>query len=724
MRKDNTESEQLTFEAPDGSQTAAVNDIADGGAEVTLDPQEKKPLKLDYGQTFKVGFAFAIIMLFWTAYDFVVPLLLEHAYGLPNSLRGLIMGLDNLLSLFMLPLFGKLSDNAHGKLVKKFGRRTPFIVIGTLASIILMIFVPISTLKQQARASQYISDYELTWEDPAYKIENGVEVPRLHAEGDKAGTQMTVLEALLTDMYESGNKNYCDISYLNNNGISKEEFVNLKLDPNLSVKKAVLNMIGAEIWKYNGVEVSPDDRVVAGDENSPTYSQIKDTNDKYNKFVAPGINNYESDLIYNNVTKTQGGASIGVYMVILLLVLVAMATFRSPAVALMPDVTPKPLRSQGNAIINLCGGIGGAIAFLIYTVALFKPSMNTYVIIFSCVAAGMLLLLAGFLALVKERKMVEKCEAICKEYGIDDEDEEDKEGENGNEHNPESDIPVAPAPEIDAFMTDTSGNFVADMPETPDRAEEMSPDTLEFAKEVVGGAKAKRKSPKEWWNAKSKNERSKLISFWLILASIFMWFMGYNAISSNLSIYITKTLNLSAGIASIISGVSMGISAIAFIPVGYMAAKIGRRKSIIIGFGLAVISFVLIFACVKPGGGTLAAVLFALFYLIAGFGLIIANVNTFPMVTELSTAQTVGQYTGYYYMATMSAQAITPFIAGLVMDSKAGSTFLFVYSAVCVVAAIVLMIFVKHGDSMILGKGRKLTKEEKRQIRLESLDSD
>ena len=92
--------------------------------------EPKKPLRLDYAQTFKVGFAFAIIMIFWTAYDFVVPLLLEHAYGLSNTVRGLIMGLDNLLSLFMLPLFGKISDNAKGKLVRKWGRRTPFIVIG------------------------------------------------------------------------------------------------------------------------------------------------------------------------------------------------------------------------------------------------------------------------------------------------------------------------------------------------------------------------------------------------------------------------------------------------------------------------------------------------------------------------------------------------------------------------------------------------------------------
>ena len=715
-----------------------------------LDEQGRKPLKLDYPQTFKVGFAFAIIMLFWTAYDFVVPLLLEHAYGLPNSLRGLIMGLDNLLSLFMLPLFGKLSDNAHGKLAKKFGRRTPFIVIGTLASVVLMVFVPVATLNQQKNANNYIANFESSLSDVITTED---------------GAQMTKLESLLNEWYDSGDKNYCDKEYLKMNNISREEFVKLRYDENFSSKKAVLNMLGAETYYYQvgdqKIEVTLDQLVIEVDPNGSydgetTFGDIQKMNANYNKFVASGMNNYESKQIYDNVTKKTGGASIAVYMVILLLVLVAMATFRSPAVALMPDVTPKPLRSQGNAIINLCGGIGGAIAFLIYTVVLFGNNINNYVIIFSCVAAGMLLLLAGFLALVKERKMVEKCREICKEYGIDDEEAvpatdsandsaqvdadanttvaenaepalADTNAESTAEVNADATAETADekhAPEINVVMTDTSGNFVADTSSTPDKAEQMSPDTLEFAKEVAHNSKTPRKSPKEWWNSKPKEERSKLVSFWLILASIFMWFMGYNAISSNLSVYTTKALNLSAGVASIISGVSMGISAIAFIPVGYMAAKIGRRKSIIIGFALAVVSFVLIFAFVKPNDNAIIpAVLFALFYLIAGFGLIIANVNTFPMVTELSTAQTVGQYTGYYYMATMSAQAITPFIAGLIMDNVSNSG-LFVYSAICVVIAIVLMIFVKHGDSAIIGKGRKLTKEEKKQIRLDALDAD
>lgn len=662
-----------------------------------LDEKGRPPLKLDYPQTFKVGFAFAIIMLFWTAYDFVVPLLLEHAYGLPSWARGLIMGLDNLLSLFMLPLFGKLSDNAKGKLVKKWGRRTPFIVIGTVCAVVLMVFVPVATLKQQAKAQDLTASIEAKLNDD------------------------TFMQPLLEDWYDNavagkeGSANYCDLTYLNNNKVTRDQFVALRYDSKMTSKKAVLNMLGATTYYYDG-EVVED--LSATSPTGKTYQQIIDSNAAYKKYVAAGINNYISNEVHENLTKTDAGIkSLVVYMVILLLVLIAMATFRSPAVALMPDVTPKPLRSQANAIINLCGGIGGAIAFLIYTIVLFGQRLENYVIIFGSVAAGMLLLLAGFLALVNERKMVAKCQEICKKYEIDDfADGENPEAEKFAEEliaegDAEYNLDSKPDGEVQELVNGTA-------------KEEIAPETLEFAQQVVENTKKKRQSLKELWAGKSDLEKGRLKSFLLILASIFMWFMGYNAVSSNLSIYTTKSLNLSAGIASIISGVSMGISAIAFIPVGYMAAKIGRRKSIMIGFGMAVVSFVLICFSVRPSDkAAVPAVLFALFYLIAGFGLIIANVNTFPMVTELSTAETVGQYTGYYYVATMSAQAITPAIGGAIMDAG-GNQYLFLYSAVCIVIAIVLMLFVKHGDSKQITKGRKLTKEEKKQIRLDALDAD
>lgn len=664
-----------------------------------LDEKGRPPLKLDYPQTFKVGFAFAIIMLFWTAYDFVVPLLLEHAYGLPSWARGIIMGLDNLLSLFMLPLFGKLSDNAHGKLVKKWGRRTPFIVIGTVCAVVLMVFVPVATLKQQAKAQELTTQIESQLNDDSF------------------------MQPLLEEWYDNavagkeGSANYCDLTYLGNNKITREQFVALRYDSKMTSKKAVLNMLGATTYYYDG-EVVED--LSATSPTGKTYQEIVDSNAAYKKYVAAGMNNYISNEVNEKCTKAADGSgikSLVVYMVILLLVLIAMATFRSPAVALMPDVTPKPLRSQANAIINLCGGIGGAIAFLIYTVVLFGQRLENYVIIFGSVAAGMLLLLAGFLALVNERKMVAKCQEICKEYEIDDfADGENPEAEKFaeeliHEGDAEYNLDSKPDGEVQELVNGTA-------------KEEIAPETLDFAKQVVENTKKKPVSPKEWWHAKNDLEKGRLKSFALILASIFMWFMGYNAVSSNLSIYTTKSLNLSAGVASIISGVSMGISAIAFIPVGYMAAKIGRRRSIMIGFAMAVVSFVLICFAVRPSdNAAIPAVLFALFYLIAGFGLIIANVNTFPMVTELSTAETVGQYTGYYYVATMSAQAITPAIGGAIMDAG-GNQYLFLYSAVCIVIAIVLMLFVKHGDSKQLTKGRKLTKEEKKQIRLDALDAD
>ena len=465
-------------------------------------------------------------------------------------------------------------------------------------------------------------------------------------------------------------------------------------------KTGFLGFIGEEKFLYDGVEIAKDDLDTLSPDGVRTYQEILDGNNLYKKFVASSINDYISDVIYEtHTTSASGVKSLAVYMVILLLVLVSMATFRSPAVALMPDVTPKPLRSQANAIINLCGGLGGAISFLIYTVVLFGERLHNYVIIFGAVAGGMLLLLAGFLALVKERKMVKECQEICKEFGIDDFDAE--ESEETKRH---------------------AESFIEDGGEAP---AEDKPELKPEIKELVKAKLAKVKSPKEWWGAKSDLEKSKFKSFVLILASIFMWFMGYNAVSSNLSVYTTKALNLSAGVASIISGVSMAVSAIAFIPVGYMAVKLGRRKTIMIGFALAVVSFILICFAVAPNDkAIIPTVLFALFYLIAGFGLIIANVNTFPMVTELSTAETVGQYTGYYYMATMSAQAITPALGGAIMDAGQDK-YLFLYSAICVVVAIVLMLFVKHGDSkQIPGeKKKKLTKEEKRQIRLETLEN-
>lgn len=539
-------------------------------------------MKLNYWKTLKVGLAFAIIMVFWTAYDYVVPLLLEHAYGLPNWLRGLVMGLDNLLSLFLLPIFGRISDKTR----TKWGKRTPFIVGGTILSVVLMIFVPISANKSLKEGEALREQITATWaKGYSYTDENGT---------------VYDAEALYTMIYEKGDadSDYCDKEFLKaeTGSDSLETYLSIALNPELN------------------------------EDGAP--------GEKYERIVETGINTYASDQVYQKVT-LKNLDSLIIYMVILFFVLVAMATFRSPAVALMPDVTPKPLRSQANAMINLAGGAGGAIAFLIYTITL-MINPTGYIAIFVAVACSMIILLGLFLWLVKEPKLVRECEELCAEYGISNDDDDVPENENG--------------------------------------------ETVKLSEEEA-----------------ARHKRSRFISFLLILGSIFMWFMGYNAVSSNLSIYLTKILGLSSGFGGIVSGISMGISAIAFIPVGILAVKIGRRKSIMLGFGLATLAFILIF-CFAVQRTTAAVVLYTLFYLISGFGLIIANVNTFPMVVELADSGDTGKYTGFYYAATMSAQAITPFIAGLVMDSF-GSKYLFLYSTICVALAIVLMVFVKHGDS-------------------------
>lgn len=542
-------------------------------------------LKLDYKKTIKVGFAFAIIQCFWVVYDYVIPLLIDNAFGLSNAMRGLIMGLDNLLALFMLPLFGKISDSCKSK----YGRRTPFIVLGTLAAIVLMIFIPVTTASQLKEANVIRNDLETRFiEDAAFRQEK------------------------LTEFYddaESGENKYISkIVFDELSGkISKEEFVNLTTD---------------------------------------------DEAGYFNRFAKDGMNRYINDQVYNQVTK-QHSVRLVFFILVLFLVLVAMGTYRSPAVALMPDVTPKPLRSQANAIINLAGGVGGAIATITYMVG-FLINENGYVGIYIANALSMGILLLCFIKLVNEPKMVDECRRICEEYGITDEDDE----------------------AVDLKEQEAEDGVTAD----------------KAVDEAVLSAE------------KQKLKKSKTISFLLILASIFMWFMGYNAVSSNLSIYIVNVLGCTPFIGTVVSAASMAVSAVAFIPVGMLAVKIGRKKSIMLGLLFATVSFVCVFLFIKPQWGTsVKAIMFALFYLIAGFGLIVVNVNTFPMVVELSSAKDVGKYTGYYYMATMSAQAITPYIGGLFMDHLSNRS-LFAYSTVCVIISIVLMALVKHGDSKPLPK--------------------
>lgn len=313
--------------------------------------------------------------------------------------------------------------------------------------------------------------------------------------------------------------------------------------------------------------------------------------------------------------------NLALFFIGLALVLISMATYRSPAVALMPDVTPKPLRSQGNAVINLMGAVGGmlmlaAMQFLLPGAKEGEAYRPNYLPIFIVLGVCMAVCVALLFWKINEPKCVAEMEA--ESAGLEEE----------------------PEPEKNA------------------------------------GTGEKLKGPQ-------------LRSLLLILASVALWFMGYNAVTSGFSRYATQELN---GSFSMILMVCTAAAIVSYLPVGWVAARIGRKKTILLG--------VLMLGCSFAAAAFFHAVTPPLyvFFILAGMGWAFINVNSYPMVVELSSGSDVGRYTGYYYTVSMTAQIITPVFSGFLMG-HVGYRTLFPYAAFFVFASFVTMLFVRHGDA-------------------------
>ena len=413
-------------------------------------------MKLNYKRTILVGFAFFLISAFWQAYDKTVPMIMTYKFGMDQFASGFIMALDNILAVFMLPLFGAISDKSR----TKFGRRTPFIFCGTVCAILSFIFIP---------------------------------------------------------------------------------------------------------------------------------------------FIG----------------------SVWLFIAMLLVTLIAMATFRSPAVALMPDVTVKPLRSKANAVINLMGTAGGILILVLgMVIKVGEETMHNLFPYYVATSGIMLVGLVVFILTVKEPQWASEMQAA--------QDELDK------------DEPTDGEPK------------------------------------AVGAGLTK----------------SQLTSLLLILASVALWFMGYNAITSKYSLYADQVLHQSYDLTLLIA---QGAAIVSYIPVGIIASKFGRKKTILAGVAMLATAF---FAAIFITAGSPEFVMYIIFAL-AGIAWATINVNSFPMVVELAKEGDVGKYTGWYYTASMSAQILTPILSGAIMtfffDNK--MTPLFPYATICVALAFVTMFFVKHGDS-------------------------
>lgn len=324
-----------------------------------------------------------------------------------------------------------------------------------------------------------------------------------------------------------------------------------------------------------------------------------------------------------------------VFIILLLLNLIAMATFRSPAVALMPDVTIKPLRSKANAIINLMGTLGGIIILLFATIFKTGVAGKTDFAGYMFATSGvMVVALIVFMLTVRENKWVKEREDNEVLYGLVDAEEPE-----------EQDAPT----------------------------------------QKLGGAK--------------------LRSLILILASVGLWYTGYNAVTSKYSVYASAFLNIDYSTTLLIANAAAVVS---YIPAGMITSKFGRKKVVIAG----VIMLTTAFTCASFIRVGTAPIIMTLLFILAGIGWAVINVNSFPMAVELAKGSDVGKYTGYYYTVSMAAQVITPVLSGFLMDafgsiwnlSRPAYEVLFPYSAIFVALAIVTMAFVKHGDSKPIAK--------------------
>ena len=332
-------------------------------------------------------------------------------------------------------------------------------------------------------------------------------------------------------------------------------------------------------------------------------------------------------LLDNSYYAAAGTGKMIAFIVVLGLLLVSMGTYRSPAVALMPDVTPKPLRSRANAIINLMGAVGGIIYLAI--AAVMYPNSKVlgldhvnYQPLFIVVALIMAVSIIAMKLTINEPVLVAENQALEAQH-----------------------------PEWNLAEDDGSGN-------------EVLP------------AKVRR-------------------SLGFLLASIALWFIGYNGITTWFTTYVDKVMGQGLGGASTCLLIATGGAIISYIPIGLLAHRIGRKRTIMIGI-------VLLASCFLAGYFLTTAfhsinvIMFIVFALV-GFAWAAINVNSLPMVVEMCRGSDIGKFTGYYYTASMAAQVVTPILAGFLMRTISYKV-LFPYAALFVLLSFMTMTQVKHGD--------------------------
>lgn len=321
-------------------------------------------------------------------------------------------------------------------------------------------------------------------------------------------------------------------------------------------------------------------------------------------------------------------------IIVMAIVLMFMMMYRNPAVALMPDITPKPLRAKANGIINITGYLGGAMATVLgiflklsdYINAA-DEARNVWIIELPFIIASVLMVISALVLFftIKENKLTE-----------------------------------------------------------------------ELADEMAEGERlAAVETPIEDDKPMSKANRKMLLA---ILAAEFLWFMSDNAIGTYIGNYVIYYLNSASSATMILTIGGGLASVIGFAVAGGIADKIGRKWTITTGLGitvaaLAIMVFVTPTGKVTGTNGEFAfPVLLYVVWAIKGFGMALVHNCSFPMVVELSSSKTIGKFTGYYYAASMSAQTVTPVLLGLVFNLTSAWRALPVYAVVLTILSFIVFI--------------------------------
>jgi MFS family permease len=198
----------------------------------------------------------------------------------------------------------------------------------------------------------------------------------------------------------------------------------------------------------------------------------------------------------------------------------------------------------------------------------------------------------------------------------------------------------------------------------------------------------------------------------ILLFSVLFWFVSFNAVETFNSLFCKEILGNDKinGIVVIVLTVS---SIVTFLASMNLAFKIGRKNCILLGLGLIILGYIGIIIMLATKGAfkdsvtsvsvtPAFTVLFLVMIAICGVGWALINVNSYPIMVEMSSRNNIGKYTGYYYTFSMTAQSITPIVVGLIMSfNSRGLKLLYPYSLLTMVIALVIFIFFKENKKAV-----------------------